>query len=99
MANYGPSDTQLVVVVGANLGDAEAYIKQLGKRSEITYQPYSLHQASCLKGRRWNRLILTPWVMDEVERAAGVMGSVFTIRAIEQGMFPPAVPTEWPDGV
>lgn len=98
MANYGPNDTQLVVVIGANLRDATDHIRHFGPSSEVHYLARSLLEERRLEGLRWNRLILTPWAQDELERAKRIVNAAYTLKAASLRL-PPDARIEWPDGV
>lgn len=99
MANYGPKDTQLVLVVGAQLEDAQYHIKHvLPRSSEIIYQARSIMVPRRLEGLRFNRVIFTPRAQDMLRKASVIQHSEMTLRNC-QAMTHHSSMIEWPDGL
>lgn len=99
MANYGPEDTQLVLVIGAAMYDAEAWIKRhLPRSSEITYWARSIMVPRSLEGARFNRAIFTPRAQDMVRKAKLITDT--QVELIQGNLrMGGAAEIEWPDGL
>lgn len=100
MANFGPKDTKLVLVVGAARYDAEAWIKHhLPRKSEITYMAVSIMEPRTIEGRRFNRCIFTPRAQDQLLLSKTINDSRWGLVHSQTMTGEAYSRIEWPDGL